>query len=482
MRMLEEPVRNSPRVLISHFILLLFIMAVVSLSIADMMTAPLPVIAALTVLLMAYDVIWWKRTTLRATDTELIREYSFLYSTRKVVPYSKIASVNVIRTAFDRILGTATIQVNINSAVNSMAPEISFVFDKDTADAVRTELSGRMYGNAHTAQEEHIYESIIPFTNRDSILHGLFGTSTWALLGVIASLALGIGTELIGSRQGSELLVGMVILAVMFLLPLIGMIIKYYNFKVYRFGDTVYLSHGAIRLYRTSFKINRINSIRIKRTLIARMLGKASLEMEVVGLTSADDEQRPVLCIMTDMENIRKVIREVAPFFEFEEGVVQPKAAGKVWLMKAVYTTAATVVLASVICYVLNDGSVDRTLLRYGWFATVGAVAVLSFVSAYRGYKVDLFGMGEDVFMFQYGIVDRCMSVMQYDRVQIAEMYAWPLAARLGLARCQVRMLSSMGAAATVSGYYPREDLERIQEEVMARIRDGRYDYRKLSF
>ena len=56
------------------------------------------------------------------------------------------------------------------------------------------------------------------------------------------------------------------------------------------------------------------------------------------------------------------------------------------------------------------------------------------------------------------------------------------MAARLGLARCQVRMLSSMGAATTVSGYYPREDLERIQEEVMARIRDGRYDYRKLSF
>lgn len=482
--MLEEPVRNSPRILVSQFLVAAFVAVVVALTMADNGTAAIGIGAAVGVLLAIYMVIAWRRTTLRATDTELIREYNFLFKTRRVVPYNKIASVNVIRTIFDRLLGTATLQVNINSAVNSNEPEISFTFMKDVADQVRNEMSFRMYGNAHDAQREEIYESIIPFTPKDSILHGLFGTSTWALLGSILSVAFAFGMDYVTGGRLTDVMMSLLILAVMFLIPLFSMVIKYYNFKVYRIKDTVYLSHGALRLYRTSFKINRINAVRVKRTLIARLLGKASLEMEVVGLASADEDSRPVLCIMTDMDNIRKVIREVAPMFEFEEGALQPVESRMVWMMKAVYVTAGFAILALAFLnwypVEFNELFAHETYIRMAVIGTA-VVAILSFLGAYRGYKVDLLGMGEDVFMFRYGIVDRCTSVMQYDRVQFSELYAWPMAARRGLARCQVRMLSSRGSSVTTSGYYPVEELERIQSEVMERIRDGRYDYRKIT-
>jgi hypothetical protein len=40
-------------------------------------------------------------------------------------------------------------------------------------------------------------------------------------------------------------------------------------------------------------------------------------------------------------------------------------------------------------------------------------------------------------------------------------------------------MMSSMGAKVIRSGTFLNEDLERVSAEVMARIRDGRYDYRR---
>jgi hypothetical protein len=43
-------------------------------------------------------------------------------------------------------------------------------------------------------------------------------------------------------------------------------------------------------------------------------------------------------------------------------------------------------------------------------------------------------------------------------------------------------MLSSSGHSVSTSGYYPVEELETIGDEVLERIKDGRYDYKKSTF
>ena len=68
------------------------------------------------------------------------------------------------------------------------------------------------------------------------------------------------------------------------------------------------------------------------------------------------------------------------------------------------------------------------------------------------------------------------------DTAQIVDVVAWPSARRLGLARCKVSMLSSSGHSVSTSGYYPVEELETIGDEVLERIKDGRYDYKKSTF
>ena len=98
------------------------------------------------------------------------------------------------------------------------------------------------------------------------------------------------------------------------------------------------------------------------------------------------------------------------------------------------------------------------------------------------GFNKNRLDIGEDMFMFETGIVDRSRTIMQYDRAQIVKVYALPSARRRGLARCKVSMLSSQGHSSSLSGYYPVEKLEIIGKEVLERIKDGRYDYKKTVF
>ena len=488
--MLETPVRNHPTVLVGRILTLLFITAIVLASyIMEGVSYLMGYFLGLMAFCTAILIIFWARTTVCATETELISEFDFIMHKRKTVPYYKLASVNVVRTLSNRVFGTATIQVNINSAINAARPEISFCLKNDLANKVRDELSSRIYGLNYSSEQEHVYESSVTLTNKDAILHGVFGNNSWLFIGAVISLML---TSLSITLMTKEDVIGFVVTCVCaatsFIIPAIALILRYYNFRVYRIGDTIYLQHGAIQLYKTSFKVNKINSVRIKRTFFARLMGKACLEVDVVGINATQDTT-PVLCILTSMENIEKLMREVVPDFVYEnEGEKQPGRAAVPWLLKAFWASCATAIVYAYPVWFLHFGDVsalnDTVLLslRLATVGSFGLLVMIYFAAAHVGFNKNRLDIGENMFMFETGIVDRSRTIMQYDRAQIVKVYALPSARRRGLARCKVRMLSSQGHSSSLSGYYPVEKLEIIGNEVLERIKDGRYDYKKTVF
>ncbi|MCL2608156.1 MAG: hypothetical protein FWD92_06365 [Methanomassiliicoccaceae archaeon] len=54
--------------------------------------------------------------------------------------------------------------------------------------------------------------------------------------------------------------------------------------------------------------------------------------------------------------------------------------------------------------------------------------------------------------------------------MQIAETGAGIMARRLGLAKCNISLLSTLGTKKIGSGYFTEEDLKRIPERMLERI------------
>ena len=411
---------------------------------------------------------------------------------KKTLPYARMASVNVNRDIANRIFGTAKVLININSGASATTPEAVLTFRQDVAERLRSEMSQHLYDHDISPDEEETIESLATFTPLDVVIHGLCSVPTYQTILGSAFLAYSVFELYISLVSGVEAGAGALFSLVMFvtvqIMPSVSLMFRYYNYRVYRRGDTIYLQHGLIRTYRTSFSVSRVNAVRVKSTLAARILGRSCIEAEVVGLASEDGESsRPVLCLLKDDATQQRVFRELVPEFVYARSPdKQPEGAKRVLLIRAVLGSlalAAVMVIPSL--YVSREAAalagttgIPGVVLQ-SVLPLVTAAAVLAILyAAHVSYRVTEFDAGDDLFTFVNGAVDRETVVMNYDKVQMVWTAEGPVARVFGVCRGSVYMLSSTGSSSVTSGYFPESHLNRINEIVMGRIASGKYDYR----
>lgn len=455
-------------------------------------TAMVSILVIFIAALLLFNYRQWKRTTIRFNEIDVVIERDTLFKMKKTLPYSKMASVNVNRGVLNRLFGTSEVLININSGSSAMVPEAVLTFKQDVAEEIRSGMSRRLYDHDVSPEEDETIESVASFSPMDVVIHGLFSVSTGQTILGSAFLAYSLFELYVsaaaGFQVGGKALISLLMFVAVQIAPSVSLILRYYNYKVYRRGDTIYLQHGLIRTYKTSFSASRINAVRVKSTLAARLLHRSCIEAEVVGLVSeGGGSSRPVLCLLKDDATQQRVLRELAPEFVYERNSnKQPEGAKSVLLIRA---AIASLVVAAVMIYpsmyVYREaaalaGTVGVVLPYVLPLVTALAILAIIYV-AYVSYRVAEFDAGEDLFTFVNGAVDRETVVMNYDKVQMVRIEKGPVARFFNVARGSVYMLSSTGSASISSGYFPESRLAAVGETVMERIASGEYDYRKNS-
>jgi len=349
-------------------------------------------------------------------------------------------------------------------------------------------MAQRLYGSETVSDEEEPAEPTVAFSPADVIVHGLFSVSTYQTVFGFAFLAYSVFQLYISAGVGGGALASLLMFVVVQVAPSVSLISHYYNYRVYRRGDTIYLEHGLLRTYRTSFAASRINAVRVKRTLAARLLGRSCIEAEVVGLASGSGESlRPVLCLLKDDAEQQRLLEEIVPEFVYE-GVREKQPSGAKGMLRAraavaSFALALAMIYPSIAVYRATAPltGIAGTVLPFALPLATAAVVLTICYATYVSYRVTEFGTDSDLFTFVNGAVDRETVVMNYDRVQMVWITEGPAARFFGVARGQVYLLSAIGGASVGSGYFDEGRLAAIGETVMARIASGEYDYRKNS-
>jgi len=455
-----------------------------------------PVVAAslavifIAAILINYRI--WIRTTIKFDDTGVVVERDTVFKRKKTIPYSKIASVNVNRGITNRLLGTSSLLININSGSGATVPEAVLTFEQGLAERIRSGILHRLHDRSDLQDDEdEPVETPALFTPLDVILHGLFNVSTYQTVSGLFFLFYSIFQFYVSARTdvgSAGALISLLIFAALLVGPFTSQIFYYYNYRVYRRGNTIYLQHGLIRSYRTSFDVSRINAVRIKSTLAARLMHRSCIEAEVVGLASGSGQSlRPVLCLLKDDATQQALLRELLPEFVYDrKPEKQPEGAKRVLLIRA---GAASLVLALVMIYpsiylyreaMAMPGVAGHVLPYILPLIAVSAILAI-FYAVYVSYRITEFDLGDELFSFVNGAVDRETVTMNYDRVQMVVTVKGPIARLFDVARGKIYLLSSTGGSSITSGYFPERDLNAVGEIVMARIASGDYDYRKNS-
>lgn len=483
----ERTLRNHPSVIVGHLFSAFIILVVIILAVIDTGEDSIlqtgVAIAVLMVIVAGWSYFWWKRTFYIFTDTELHVTRDAIYKVDKHIQYTRLASVGVRRDIINRIFGTSTLVFNVNSSINATAAEATLVLKKDVADRLRDQLNALIFNKQIDVAEDLQMDTMIRVSNRDIIVHSILGQPTWQALFGFLMLLYAIAMLFIDNSGG--LVTAVVLLVVSEVLPFISSILRYYNYRIFRVGDTITVESGLITTRRNSFRINKINSVRIREPLFGRLFRRAMLEAEVVGMAEEDNSNVPLLCPLKARGDVTALLYRLVPELAFEPRPEhQPRKAVIPMLITDVVFAVIVIVFFGALLYTAEtyladvDGTMSALVRASEVFFAV-LIPVLIFGHTGLAQKHRSFDMAKDSFMFVYGGYDLQTEYINIDKVQYVEVVAGPLQRAFGVASCSVHMMSSVGFKEISSGLFLPEDLERVPDEVMSRIRDGRYDYRK---
>ena len=428
--------------------------------------------AAMLLLSLAANVVIWRRTRFYFLDDEMVVERNALFRSEKRIQYDRLASVNEERDPVCRLLGATRLSFNLNSSVNAAQAEATIVLKSDEARALRERMDSRIFGKAPVVQEgfREGPASLVDVTFGDIVLHSMFGMpSLQAGFGAVM-LAYSIVTFVV---QGSPSLLATLFFVLDFLIPALSSFFRLYGYRITRSGDAVSVQSGFFSTKEDSFLLSKVNCVRMRESLLCRLMGRAILEVEVVG--TADRKGVPLLCPLKPKEVATGLFHGLLPEFECS---AEPMGQCRVSLVGISLKAAAVVSAALVVSYIIylqiDDGWAPIALLA-------GIVmAALCAAWAARAYRVRTFACDGDIAAVVTGAFDKVSDFILLDKIQFVDVRSSPVQRRKGAASCRINMLSTSGAASVTSGVFPAEELERVSSTVLDRIKDGRYDFRRF--
>jgi len=481
---IRGPYRNHPIVIVQNLTLTAVLTFCCLLGLIGSVSPRVYLYLTMAMILIAagFIIMFWRTTTIEFGEQDFTVRHNFISRKVSVIPYTRVAAVNINRTFFDRLAETATLQFNVNSAVNAARPEAAFCFPMPLADEIRDFVYARTFRSASGADRDAEHESLVSFTPAQVIAHVFLSQPTSQLIVAAFFLVFTVAATLF--QSGGGVLVGLVMLAVQEIIPLVSRLLRYYGFRMYRDGNTICLQHGAIHQYRTEFDVAKVNAVRIRRPFLARMLGRSCLEAEVVGINAKDGDVTPTLCLLMPADDAEQLLRVILP--EFVHDI--PETARPLAAVKTMFCQAAVfdIIFAAIMawpCWTALHWTAYPNIAAF-WMesfrlAPVTATALIlcyAFWRSWRSYRLRSIGLGADLLIMHNGLMDREQVIIQYDRIQLTVLKNDLLARHFGVCRCNVCLLSTTGSKQITSGYFPQELLAQIPAIVQARIDDGRYD------
>ena len=479
--------RNHPSVVIQWTVPILLFLAIlfVNISKETKATFALAVVTLILLAMIGYSALIWRKTWVSFEDTEIVvLRDTAVTKTLKRIQYTRLGSVGVRRGIVNRLFGTTTLIFNVNSSVNGSQPEATLTLRNDIAEAIRDDLNARIFSKASDVSDELSVESMVTVGNAEILFHALISQPTSRLITSLLMLAYSVVSAVYGSAGGVFL--ALFLLVLIEVVPLVREILTYCNYRLYRIGDTVTVESGLIATTRRSFKVEKVNTVRIRRPLLARLLGMSTLEAEVVGLGSGDGGSMvPLLCPLKKDAEVVELMGKLMPEVVFESEPVR-QSGGAMRAMSISYALVSIIVLA--VCGVIacmEWGRIQDADVFPKALAVASLIAIAVGVPLILAGRIVLaqrnrgFDMGGESFLLEYGGYDVTSEFILYDKVQRTEVSAGPIQRRFGSAILQTAVMSSAGSRIISSGLFPPEELERVSAEVMLRIRDGRYDPRR---
>ena len=313
---------------------------------SDDVAAAIPFLAiGFTVIFLcfvAYRILYYRTSGYELTDNEIKCNRGVLFKKRSVLDYKKIHAINKRQNIIQRIFGIAVLTVDSGSANSSHQAEITVIEKSTVVDALLDKLNslkenGVRIGETETKKEEVLLseeDSLYRFTSAKKMLYTIFNIASTAFFTAVFALliftVIGICKALVqldtlGTWEEFFLysvIITMGGVLVFSFFSFIGSIIHsfvgYYDFTITKRDNNIQISYGLLEKHTNTFSYDRIKAVKISQGLVQRVLGFATIRLEVIGYTGngGDDDNNAdigVLVPFCKYKEIGEILGKVLP-------------------------------------------------------------------------------------------------------------------------------------------------------------------------
>ena len=433
---------------------------------AEDMYVILPIFAIGLVLVylcfIAYRILYYKTSGYELTEREIKCNRGVLFRKRSVLDYKKVHAINKKQNLLHRIFGIAILTVDSGSTNTSHQAEITIIEKAKTVDALLNELNALKESGMRVSddsKEEVLLsdqDSLYNFTSKKKMLYTLINIASTAfftaLFGALAIIVIGVcklmlQLKALGTWGQYFLYATLITVGAMLALSVISFIgcmihsfVGYHNFIITKRGNDIQISFGLLERHTNTFSYNRIKAVKISQGLVQRMLGFASIRLEVIGYTnSADDEHNAELGVLVPFckyDEVGEILGKVLP--DYIPDTKQTKSVSYFpfisWFAVILSIVTGIVLLQAIVPMLIFN--VSSSVIATVAMAVVGIGAIvfaMKALSAVLCYKNNGVSIRDGKITAYYGGFTKYITVFQARNLIAAENVTTPLRKKAGI-------------------------------------------------
>jgi len=269
----------------------------------------------------AYQMVYVRRFDYQPTaDTFDLRSGVVSRRTREI-PYRRVQNVDVSRNVLQRVLGIAELRVETAGGGET---EIRLRYVSHTeAERLQQEIGRRKRGtdgdDEDAATADSSVRQLFAITPKELLLLGfvrvdlrLLSFATVLLPVIIPSVSNRF--PLVDLLQAAPaLLVGVVLLALV--ISSLRAVTGYYGFELGRDETELRYRRGLVQEYSGAIPLDKVQSVVVSESVLARLLGYASLSVETAGYAPGTDGTGSQSAVpIADRDRVFRLAREVESF------------------------------------------------------------------------------------------------------------------------------------------------------------------------
>lgn len=411
---------------------------------------------------VVYRIMYYKTSGYELTEKEIKCNRGVLYRKRSVLDYKKVHAINKKQTLFHKIFGIAILTVDSGSTNTSHQAEITIIEKAKIVDALLHELNALKESGMRTVddfKEEVLLsdkDSLYRFTSKKKMLYTLINivsTSFFtALFGVLAIIVIAVcklmlRLDALGTWGQYFLFALLITVGAMLLFSVFSFIgcmihsfIGYHKFTIAKRGNDIQISFGLLERHTNTFSYDRIKAVKITQGLVQRMLGFATIKLEVIGYTndSGNDNNAElgVLVPFCKYDEIAEILGRVLP--DYIPDKKQTKSVSYFpfvsWFALILGIITGVVLLQAIASMLIF--SVSFSMIAAVVFSIVGAGAIILIVkalSAVLSYQTNGLAIRNGKITAYYGGFTKNVTVFMSKNLIAAQNVTTPLRQKAGI-------------------------------------------------